>query len=58
MNFRESGIKAILLFLQLNRKDFMEEISFGEQLKCKIIERFRVSDMVCRLGDSLEVAMG
>lgn len=36
----------------------MEEISFGEQLECKIIEKFHVSDMVCRLGDSLEVAMG
>ena len=53
LNFKETGIKEMSLFLLFSRKDFIEEVGFRKQLECKILERFGVPDMVCGLGNRI-----
>lgn len=37
LNFREKGMKEILLFLLFNRKDFIEDVGLWKQLEYKLL---------------------
>lgn len=37
LNFRETGIKEISLFLLFSRKDFIEEVGFRKQWNVKFL---------------------